>query len=197
MRKPSEHPRRKVLINKDLQYGLLVASLLYIFLFLAIIGLRLFMPLFIELGKVSGSSAEVQQAASVLLYLHNNFWPAVVLSLFLIGLISLRASHRMAGPLYRITLVLMSLKNGNLPRPITTRKGDQLAAEVELMNQMLERLRIQMREIQEARADLYDAIVACGKVIGHGSTAEIMDRMNEIREKEHQLADRVGYFKVE
>jgi tRNA U34 5-carboxymethylaminomethyl modifying GTPase MnmE/TrmE len=96
-----------------------------------------------------------------------------------------------------MTLVLMSLKNGNLPRPITTRKGDQLVAEVELMNQMLERLRIQMREIQEARTDLYDAIVACGKVIGHGSTEEIIDRMNEIREKEHQLTDRIGYFKVE
>jgi methyl-accepting chemotaxis protein len=189
--------RRRLLINRDLQYALLFASLSYIFLFFAVIGLGLFIPLFIELGKASVSSPEVQQAASVLLYLHKNFWPAVLLSLLLIGLISIRASHKMAGPLYRMTLVLMSLKNGNLPRPITTRKGDQLVAEVELMNQMLERLRIQMREIQEARTDLYDAIVACGKVIGHGSTEEIIDRMNDIREKENQLADRIGYFKVE
>jgi methyl-accepting chemotaxis protein len=153
--------------------------------------------LFIELGKVSVSSAEVQQAASVLLYLHKNFWPAVLLSLFLIGLISIRTSHRIAGPLYRITLVLKSVKNGNLPKPISSRKGDHLVAEIEATNQMLERLRIQVREIQETRADLNDVIVACGKVIGHASTEEIIERMNDIREKENQLADRIGYFKVE
>jgi methyl-accepting chemotaxis protein len=190
-------PRRKLLINRDLQYGLLFASLLYIFLFITVVGLGLFIPLFIKLGKASVFAAEVQQAASVLLYLHKNFWPAVLLSLFLIGLISIRASHRMAGPLYRITLVLKSLKNGNLPKPISTRKGDHLVAEIEATNQMLERLRIQVREIQESRAGLNDAIIACGKVIGHASTEEIIERMNEVREKEKQLAERIGYFKLE
>ena len=65
------------------------------------------------------------------------------------------------------------------------------------MGLTLERLRIQVREIQETRADLNDAIVACGKVIDHASTEEIIERMNDIREKENQLADRIGYFKVE
>jgi len=190
-------PRRTLLINRDLQYTELFNSLFYIFLFLAVVGLGLFIPLFIKLGKESVSSAEAQQAASVLLYLHKHFWPVVLFSLLLIGLVSIRTSHRIAGPLYRITLVLKSVKNGDLPKPISTRKGDHLVAEIEVTNQMLERLRIQVREIQETRADLNDAIVACGRVIGHASTEEIIERMNDIREKENQLADRIGYFKVE
>ena len=131
--------RRSLLINTDLQYTLLFVSLLYIFLFFAVVALGLFIPLFIELGKVSVSSPEVQQAASVLLYLHKNFWPVMLFFLLLIALISIRTSHRIAGPLYRITLLLKSVKNGNLPKLISTRKGDYLVAEVEVTNQMLER----------------------------------------------------------
>jgi len=190
--------RRTFLINKDLQYSLLFTSVLYVFLFLTILGAALFIPLFFELGKASGSSWEVQRAAAgIVLYLHANFWPATLFSIILIGLLSIRASHRIAGPLYQITLALESLKKGNLPKAVHVRKGDRLAAEVDVVNQMLDRLRIQVREIQGAQADLNDAIVACEKIIGPASTEGIIERMNDIREKAIQLTNRISYFKVE
>jgi sensor histidine kinase YesM len=190
--------RRTFIINNDLQYRLIFSFFFNIFLFFAVVGLGLFTPLFIELGEKSGySSAIVQQAASVLLYLHATFWPVALFSFLLIGLLSLRTSHRMAGPLYRITLILKSLENGNLPKPILPRKGDYLIAELEVANQMLEKLRLQMREIQEGQASLHDSIVACGKVIGHAAPGELIERMKDIQEKESQIADRLDYFKVE
>jgi len=190
--------RNTFLINTDLQYTFLFSSTLYVFLFLAAIGTALFIPLFVELGKGSGSSAEVRQAASeIVLYLHANFWPAALFSIILIGLLSIRTSHRIAGPIYQITLVLESLKNGNLPKAVRVRKGDRLATEVDVANQMLDRLRKQVREIQGAQADLNDAIVACEKMIGHASTEGIIERMHDIREKAIQLTNRTSYFKVE
>lgn len=189
--------RRRFLINRDLQYSLLFTSFFHVFLFLVVIGLRLFTPLFIELGGENGSSPEVQQAASVLLYLHANFWPAVLFSFLLIGILSVRTSHKFAGPLYRITLILTSLTNGNLPKPRPFRKGDHLIAEIEVTRRMLEKLRSQVSEIQKAQTNLHDAIVACNNVIGHAATEEIIERMNDIREKERQVADRIDYFKVE
>lgn len=190
--------RRTFLINKNLQYSLLFTSLFYVFLFLTVVGAALFIPLFVKLGKASSSSWEIQQAAAgIALYLHENFWPAALFSLILICLLSIRSSHRIAGPLYQITLVLESLKNGNLPKAVHVRKGDRLVAEVDVANQMLDRLRIQVREIQGAQADLNDAIVACEKMIGHASTEVIIERMNDIREKAIQLTNRTSYFKVE
>jgi len=190
--------RRTFLINSELQYRLLFTSFSHIFLFFACIGLGLFTPLFIELGDKSGSSSSVvQQAASVLLYLHAKFWPVVLLSFLLIGLLSIRTSHRLAGPLYRITRILTSLENGILPKPTPTRKGDYLIAELEAANQMLEKFRYQVREIQEKQASLHDSIVACGKVIGHAAPGEIIERLNDIQEKESQIAERLDYFKVE
>jgi len=125
--------RNTFLINTDLQYTFLFSSTLYVFLFLAAIGTALFIPLFVELGKGSGSSAEVRQAASeIVLYLHANFWPAALFSIILIGLLSIRTSHRIAGPIYQITLVLESLKNGYLPKAVHVRKGDRLAVELDV-----------------------------------------------------------------
>lgn len=189
--------RRKFIINRDLQLRLLFASLFYVFLALAVVGSGLFIPLFTELGKPGATSLKLQQAAKMVLYLHENFWPAVLLSLLLICFLSIRTSHRIAGPLYRVILVLESLKKGKLSKPVHGRKGDHLNAEIEITNRMLEGLRIHMGEIQKAQADLNDAIAACSKVIGHASSEELTNLMKDIREKRDKLEERISYFKIE
>jgi hypothetical protein len=96
-----------------------------------------------------------------------------------------------------MTLIHTSLENGIFPKPIPTRKGDYLIAELDVANQMLEKLRLQVSEIQKGQAILHDSIVACGKVIGHAAPGEIIERVNDIREKESQIAAKLDYFKVE
>ena len=189
--------RRTFLINKDVQYKLLFSSMFNVFLFLTVVVASLFIPLFVELEKGSGSQELQQTTAGIILYLHTNLWPAVLFSLLLVGLLSVRTSHRIVGPLYKITLVIESLKNGRLPKSVHARDGDLLVPEIDVTNQMLDILRLQVREIQAAQADLNDAIAQCHKIIGHASTEEIIQRMNVIDEKTNQLTNRVGYFKIE
>ncbi|HXX53627.1 MAG TPA: hypothetical protein VEI28_03550 [Thermodesulfovibrionales bacterium] len=189
--------RRKFLINKKLQFGLLFASLFHVFIFIAVIGSALFIPLFMEMEKAQGPSLKVEQAAKIILYLHANFWPPVLLSLVLICILSIRTSHRIAGPLYRVILVLESLRKGKLPKPIRGRKGDRLTAEIELTNQMLEGLRLHVGEIQKAREDLNDAIAAFRKVIGRATGEEMALLMKDIREKGSTLEEKLRYFTIE
>lgn len=189
--------RRKFLINRDVQFTLLFSSIFNIFLFLTVVGAALFIPLFVELEKGSGSLEFRQATAEIILYLHANFWPAALFSLVLIGLLSVRTSHRIVGPLYKITLAIESLKNGRLPKSVRGRDGDFLAPEIDITNQMLDILRMRVTEIQAAQAELNDAIAQCHNIIGHASTEEIIQRMNDIDEKAIQLTDSIGYFKVE
>lgn len=189
--------RRKFLINRDVQFTLLFSSIFNIFLFLTVVGAALFIPLFVELEKGSGSLALRQATAEIILYLHANFWPAALFSIVLICLLSIRTSHRIVGPLYKITLAIESLKNGRLPKSVHGRDGDFLAPEIDVTNQMLDILRMRVTEIQAAQAELNDAIAQCHNIIGHASTEEIIQRMNDIDEKAIQLKDSIGYFKVE
>jgi methyl-accepting chemotaxis protein len=189
--------RRKFIINRDLQLRLLFASLFYVFLALAVAGTGLFIPLFTELDRVGATSLKLHQTANMVLYLHENFWPAFILSLVLIGFLSTRTSHRIAGPLYRIVLVLESLKKGTLPKPIHSRKGDHLHAEIEITNQMIEGLRGHAGELQQEQAALKEAIAACSRAIGHASREELANLMKDVNEKKDRLEERINYFRIE
>jgi len=189
--------RRKFVINKSLQYSLLFVSLLYAILFLVVVGAALFIPLMVELGKAEEFSEKSLQTANLILYLHSNFWPAVLLSLIFIALHSIRTSHRIAGPFYRLNIVFRAMKEGSLPRPILLRKGDYFFPEIELFNQMIEKFRGKVTEVQGAQAQLSEAISECSKVTSHASKEEIIEQVNKITEKGNQLADRVRYFKIE
>lgn len=188
--------RRKFVINKNLQYSLLIISFLYLLLFFVVMGSILFVPLMIELDKAYDYSDEAFQAASKMLYLHAKFWPAVLLAVIVIALHSMRTSHKIAGPLYRLNLLFETMKEGNLPKPVHIRKGDYLLRELELINQMLESLHVKVKEIQEAHACLNEAISECKDVVSHASKDEILRRINDLAEKGDRLADKLAYIKI-
>ena len=188
--------RRHFIINKDLQFSLLTISIFYLLLFLVVVGSILFIPAMIELNAVDYQSDRAVQAASKILYLHSKFWPAVLFALIVIGLHSIRTSHKIAGPLYRFDRLFESMKEGNLPKQITLRKGDYLLKEAALINEMLESLQKGVHEIQEAQSGLNVAISECKDVVSHASKDEISKRMNDITEKGDQLGEKLAYFKL-
>ncbi len=188
--------RRKFVINKRFQYSLLIISFFYLLLFLVVVGSTLFVPLMIELDQAHEYSEQAFQAASKILYLHTRFWPAAFLALIVITLHSIRTSHKIAGPLYRLNLLFKAMKEGNLPKPIHTRKGDYLSREVELVNDMLKALHVKVKETQEAHACLNEAISECKNAAGHASKEELMQHVNDLAEKGDRLGDKLAYFKI-
>ena len=149
-----------------------------------------------ELDRVDYASNQAVQAANKILYLHSKFWPAVIFALIVIGLHSIRTSHKIAGPLYRFDRLFESIKEGNLPKKITLRKGDYLLNEMKLINEMLESLQKGVKEIQGAQLGLNEAISECKNVVSHASKDEILKRMNHITEKGDQLGEKLAYFKL-
>ena len=106
--------RRKYIVNRDLQISLLRNSFLYVLLFVAVMGVVFFVPLLAELTETESASERTLQVGNQIRYLYTYFWPAVILAMILIFLHSVRASHKVAGPLYRFKLVLEALKEGEI-----------------------------------------------------------------------------------
>ena len=189
--------RRKFIINKPLQFRLLLISLSYLVLFFIVMATLLFAPLMIEMERSGQASENALQAANQILYLHSYFWPVGLLTLAVIGLHSIRTSHKVAGPFYRLNLVFKAMKEGTLPRPIQTRKSDYLLTEIETVNQVLDIFRSNMQEIKKAQAHLNRAILECNKVASHASKEQIVERIDDITRRENQLEDKINYFKIE
>jgi methyl-accepting chemotaxis protein len=188
--------RRKFIVNRDLQVALLRNSFLYVLLFVAVIGVVFFFPLMAELTGTGSLSQRTVQAGKQMLYLHPYFWLVVILAMILTFLHSVRASHKIAGPLYRFKVVLEALKEGEISSPISIRKGDYLHEEADLINQVLESLRNNLEGLQEAQVQLKEALSEHRRELGRNLSPGEKERVRVLTEKTDQLADRLGHFKL-
>lgn len=174
----------------------MIISFGYVILLGIVMGAYLFIPLMVVLTKLDMSSDKATQAANQLLYLHENFWPVLLLSLLAIGCHSIFTSHKIAGPLYRFNLIFKALKEGTVPTPVQLRRGDYLHDEKETINQMLESLREKLTAIKEEQASLHKSILQCKDLGSHPSMDELTKRVEEFYDKEKKLGEKLGYFKV-
>ena len=188
--------RRKFVVYRKLQLTLVIISFSYVILFCAVMGTYLYIPLMMELDKSYTGSDKDLVVANQILYLHEKFWPALLLSFFVIGCHSIFISHKIAGPLYRFNLIFKAIEEGIVPTPIRLRTGDYLYGEMENINQMLERLRDKLTELQEAQAHLNRSIIKCKDTVSHSSMNELIKKMEDLGEQGKKLEEKLGYFKV-
>jgi hypothetical protein len=128
-------------------------------------------PLIIQLSTNEPDSEQALNAANHLLYLHKRFWPTLLLVALLIGLDSIRMSHRIAGPLFRFGRVLEEIRQGGLPRPIKLRKDDLLQDECERINEAIRALEIARREEEERGAALRASAANVRELVLNGNSA--------------------------
>ena len=188
--------RRKFIVNRDLQIVLLRNSFLYVLLFVAVVGVVFVVPLMTELTETVSASERPVQVSNHIRDFYTYFWPAVILALILIFLHSVRASHKVAGPLYRFKCVLEALRDGEISPPIRIRKGDYLHQEAELINQVLESLRQNLKGLQQAQVQLNQALSEYRLELAQNVSSEEEAYARDVTEKANQLADRLRYFKL-
>lgn len=190
--------RRIFLVNKNLQFSLLRITLGYVIFFLLILSLALFVPLMVNLKAEGGIiSKKALESANNLIFLHNNFWLPSLLCLVSIAIHSVRTSHRIAGPMYRLNMVIESIKQGILPAPLRRlRKGDYLSEEFSNVNEMLDNLRLKLNDIQASHEDLDGALSQYDKLSKEGSLDEMRKSLSEIRAKSARLKEKIEYFTI-
>jgi len=189
--------RRKYVINRRLQYSLLLTSLLYVILFATSLAATLFVPLIIRLRSLDPASTEASQTALEFLYLHSKFWPTVALTFTVIALHSIYTSHKLAGPLYRFAIIFNTVKQGLLPRPASLRDGDFLQAEMGQINEMLTSLRTRMEDIRGAQSDLCEAVAVCKQEIGGELPDDKRELLNDLVAKGDLLEGKLDQFNIE
>jgi methyl-accepting chemotaxis protein len=188
--------RRKYVVRRKFQVVLMVVSFCYVIFFCAVIGAFLFIPLMMELDKSDIGSDQALMAAKRMLYLNEQFWPAILLSLFVIACHSIVTSHKIAGPLYRFNSVFKAIQEGTVPLPIQVRKSDYLSKEAEDINQMLELLRGKLPDLQEAQAQLNRSIMKCKDTLRHSSTDELVQKIEDFARQGKKIEEKLGFFKV-
>jgi len=180
--------RRKFVIDRKLQFKLLLYSVGYILFYIVAIGAGLFVPLMIRLSNAEQTSPEALAIATNFLYLHYHFWPVALLSVIVVALHSILTSHRMAGPLYRFRCIFQDLKEGTIPKAAHLRRGDLLQVEMLSINEMLDGLRTRISEIQKAEELLKQSITECKGRVAPLDDVGIRQCIEELAERGELLA---------
>jgi hypothetical protein len=121
-------------INSWAQLSIALEVILHAVLLVALIGLILFAPPFVEM--FSQYSAEDHQAiARELVHLNAGKWPLFAFLAFFIGIVSILFSHHIVGPAYQLGRVLDRLKERDLDVAVKFRKWDYLSEVQDGFNQ--------------------------------------------------------------
>jgi methyl-accepting chemotaxis protein len=188
--------RRTFIIRKKLQYSLLALTFIYAIILIAVLASSLFIPLMIDMGTGTGPSSEAIKASYVILYLHKNFWTPILLTLIAIGLHSVRISHKIAGPIYRIDLFFRDLIKGLVAEPIHLRNDDYLSEEVATINQAMQGISDNIKDIKAAQEELSTMISSGTSVLIESSKDEISAYLKDISSQAKKLGNKIDLIKV-
>ncbi len=179
------------MVDKCLQYRLILYSLGYILLIVVLTGAGLFIPLMIRLSTEDPTTPAAQELAASFLYLHYNFWPVALLAILVVTLHSLLTSHRLAGPLYRFRQVFKELGEGSIPATVRLRNKDFLQSELQVINEMLNGLRSKVLQIQGAEESLRDSFSECRRRAALLDDAETSKFLLELAERGDSIGNAV------
>jgi len=109
---------------------------------------------------------------------------SLVLITPLVVIIGIYASHKIAGPIYRIEKFLAAMATGDLSAPLVLRKNDELVSLADGINRVADSLKATVKQEKEqlARTSVsLDALrrIAQSKPIDHASLERAVDKMGD------------------
>ena len=182
--------RRTFIIDRGFQFEMLFRAACYSIGLLMVLGVGVFFP--VIAGLESGKDEDA--AVSVMLYMHEHFWPVAILCVFLAMFVSVQLTHRIAGPLHRIKQCLGFLGKGVFPGATTTRKRDYLKDEVAILNGVVESLAVATDEIKAAEREVSQELQSCLGLLSESGPSDLHEAIAQLQKKTETLHEKIHYF---
>lgn len=146
--------RRKYIVDRELQFGLIRAHLLLFGTALGFMAVGIFAPLITDLNSPTIPDEQMLTAATMMLYMHERMWLLFAFTSVFLILGLLRLSHKIAGPLYRFRRVVSEARAGVRPCDIRLRRGDFLHQEAKLLSELIADMSAQGDLLRKTGADV-------------------------------------------
>ena len=187
------------LVNKSHQYRFLSLIIIYSAIIAVVISSSLLLPEIMRLQDSTISFEERAQAADKILTIHLRLWPTLLALICIIGLHSFRVFHRFIGPLYRMTIALNRVEQGDLSFRIKIRSKDFLQQEKIEFNNMLTSVSDKIRIIKDAGDNASALLNKLGTSLNSESSEDSTAKacISELRDELNKLIATVEKFKLE
>lgn len=157
MEETNRRQKKNILINKGLQFRIIMMSMMYMFMVMIVTtGVILFQPLY---NMFLSTDLNVQYAAAkTFLILAKQLMPAAVSVFTLFFFHHLFVTHRICGPLVNFTHTFRRIAQGDFTRKVVLRKKDYLKQECDVINTMIDGLSDHFKRVQTGQVQLLDIL---------------------------------------
>lgn len=194
--KPKVHARRQYLINKQLQLSYARLLIVCVAIIILIFGISLWYQSKVHLGILQDIVGEKALPEAFIIQTQNRFLVGTFGSIAIISclllILAIYVSHRIAGPMYRITKNLKLVGIDNDVDTIQIRKRDQLKEMADAFNNMVHTLKDRMYQDMRLIDQVKSRIVQLHESL-KGESLDIKKLSDQVREIERlatELKDR-------
>jgi len=193
-----EKRRLYPVINRPIQYKFLGMVLAYGMITIILVAAFLFVPDVLIMNDEDASFEMRQGASQRILLLYPRFCITILGLIFVTGLHSWRAFHRVIGPLFRFKWAFEKISEGKLNFLVRLRKKDYLDPEAQKLNQMIDVLAEKWENVQTAGLDSIKSLEELEQSIvkKNADETEIRQYLQTHRKHLESLIGQVGYFQL-
>ncbi len=193
-----EKRRLYPVINRPIQYKFLGMVLAYGMITIILVAAFLFVPDVLIMNDEEASFEMRQGASQRILLLYPRFCITILGLIFVTGLHSWRAFHRVIGPLFRFKWAFEKISEGKLNFLVRLRKKDYLDPEAQKLNQMIDVLAEKWENVQTAGLDSIKSLEELEQSIvkKNADETEIRQNLQIHRKRLESLNGQVGYFQL-
>ncbi len=187
------------LVNKSHQYRFLALIVIYSAIIGAVISAALLIPDIMRLQDPAISFEERAYAADKILTIHFRLWPTLLAVICIIGLHSFRVFHRFIGPLYRMTIALNQVEEGDLSFRLKFRSNDFLQQEEIEFNNMLTSVSDKIRRIKNAGVNASASLTKLETSLNYEPSDDSAEKicLAESRDELNELLAEAEKFRLE
>ena len=193
-----EKRRLYPVINRPIQYKFLGMVLAYGMITIILVAAFLFVPDVLIMNDEEASFEMRRGASQRILLLYPRFCITILGLIFVTGLHSWRAFHRVIGPLFRFQWSFEKISEGKLNFLVRLRKKDYLDPEAQKLNQMIDVLAEKWENVQTASMDSIKSLEEFEQSIvkKNADETEIRQYLQTHRKHLESLIGQVGYFQL-
>ena len=150
--------RRKILIKRAFQLKYVGAILFFVLLITLISTITIYMSIFPYLSE---KLANVYPQGRLVMVLRNANMKVLMSTAVVLPIavwVGIMFSHRIAGPWYRMEVILREIAEGSLTARVNLRKGDELQSLGDAINEVTDNLRVMAKENVEYIDSLDDTL---------------------------------------
>ena len=185
--------RRYYIHEIQKEYAIMVVILLLVYTF--ILSLFLFGPPAIKLFADVPLPEKAEASTQVLVFA-DRLWPAVIVSFFLSTAISVYATHRVAGPIYRFEQTIKKLLLGDISVRIKLRENDRLVYLSNLINQMADNMSAAIGDVKKETVEMKEILDKIMPELGSQGHKDMLKSVEDIAEHRDRIEKMLAKFNV-